>query len=153
MRKKKLFAVLVFANMIWFLNACIDGHPIWTFTAGGITTIGSIKIYSMDKHVDELSRCIDTLYEKKIIFRPNTSSIYSGNERKIALFKLGVDTFAFAYQTSVDLNDTNKSIITLTHFGGNGQILEIDEHLNRNQKNILIDYFDDSVIPFIEKCQ
>jgi len=149
MKNKQIYLVLF--TIVFHLMSCIDGHPIWEFSGG---EDGNIKMYSIVKKKYYLNLCFDELYDKRIIFKPDSLSIYKDDAlSKIALFTVNRDTFAFYYEIARELGDTNKSILTLTHFGKNGENLFKDEDLTKEQKKILLQYFDSAVFPSLELCK
>lgn len=124
---------------------------VFLFSCGGV--VGHIKMEAFNCDTLIFQNCINQLFKENILLKPDSISIYKDEEQsKIALVVQEKDTFAFAYEIASAVNRKSLPMLIITNFGENGEVLEFDKNLSRQQKEIMEDIYAHKILPHLGQC-
>ncbi|MGZ6538885.1 MAG: hypothetical protein ACXVEB_10955 [Bacteroidia bacterium] len=115
--------------------------------------VGNIKMDGFNCDTLTFKSCFDNLYKEKILFKPDSNSIYKNDKQsKVALVLEGKDTFALGYELTYAINRKNEAMLVITHFGKNREVLEYEGNLTSEQENIVDYIYNNIILANLKKC-
>ena len=138
----KIQIILAISLTVLLLNNC-----------GGV--IGNIKIYEFPCNSLNLNKCLVKLIDQKLILKPDSSSIYKDdNTSNIFILPLvnTNDTTVYGYQIDDIANKPGCSMLTLIHYGRNGEILNLDKDLTSSEIKKCISDFEETILLKLKEC-